>query len=136
VREYFIPVSVNIKEQPLLFRRFGAIWTPTAIILDSDGAERWRVEGYLPREEMHAQLALAVARIAAMQKRWADAEARYANVATQFADTTAAPEAIYWRAVSRYRHTRDHDALEQMAIELRDRFPTTAWAVKGSAWLR
>lgn len=129
-----MPVQANIKVHPTWFRRFGAIWTPSVVVLDAGGVERWRVEGYLPKREFHAQLMMALARISAMQKRWPDAEQRYGEVVDHFADTTAAAEALYWRAVSAYRRTTDHGVLTAMAKEMAARHPHSSWALKASVW--
>lgn len=134
IEEHFVPVSINITTHPLLFRRFSAIWTPSAIFLDSEGIERWRVEGYLTRPEFHAQVRMALARTAAMHKRWRDAEERYSIVIDEHADTSAVPEALYWRAVSRYRQGKDHLVLEAMAGEVTERHPDSVWAIKASSW--
>ena len=53
---HFIPVKIHVKEQPATFKRFGAQWTPTLVVLDPDGTERYRFEGYLPAREFLAQL--------------------------------------------------------------------------------
>ena len=70
------------------------MWTPTVLIMESDGKERWRIEGYLPKDEFRAQLEMGLARIAFMHKQWTDAEQRYAQVIEQYAETAAAPEAV------------------------------------------
>ncbi|HEX8254608.1 MAG TPA: hypothetical protein VF846_15805 [Thermoanaerobaculia bacterium] len=106
------------------------------VILDSDGVERFRIEGFLPKREFHAHLEMALARLIAARKRWADAEPRYARIAQEFADTTVVPEALYWRAVSAYQGRRDHDALEAMATEITATFPGNVWAIKAAVWLR
>lgn len=128
-----MPVSIHIKEQPVLFRRFGAIWTPTVLIYDADGAERWRIEGYLSRPEFHAQLQMGLGRIAAMRKHWKDSEELYNRVVEEHAGTTAVPEAIYWRGVSRYRQTNDHETLAEVEKELRP-YADSVWAIKASVW--
>ena len=51
IRENFLPVKIHIKEQPATFQRFGAQWTPTIAILDPDGSERHRFEGFLPADD-------------------------------------------------------------------------------------
>jgi TolA-binding protein len=38
-----------------------------------------------------------------MRKQWTDAEQRYAQVLAQYPDTASAAEALYWRAVCRYK---------------------------------
>ena len=120
----------------MAFRRFAAIWTPSVIVLDFDGAERWRIEGYLPRDEFFAQLKMALARLRASRKRWADAEPCYARVIEEHPGTTAVPEAIYWRGISQYRQTNDHAVLEALAQELSAQHPESVWTIKASVWRR
>jgi hypothetical protein len=129
-----VPLGAHIKEHPAYFHRFDAVWTPTVLVLDSDGEERRRLEGYLPPEDFRAELEMGLARVAFMAKKWAEAERRYAHVAEQYADAKAAPEAVYWRAVSHYKATNDHTALGDVATELGQRYPESVWAVKASVW--
>src|SRR5689334_6816478 len=56
INKNFVPVEAHIKEHPAWFKRFDVNWTPTVLILDSQGKERHRIEGYLPKEEFEAQL--------------------------------------------------------------------------------
>ncbi|HYO79380.1 MAG TPA: hypothetical protein VE010_23140 [Thermoanaerobaculia bacterium] len=138
MHEHFIPFQANIHDhaQRTAFRRFGALWTPSVLILDADGVERFRIEGFLPKREFHAHLAMALARLVTARKRWADAEPHYARIVEEFADTTVVPEALYWRGVSAYQGRRDHVALETMATEITARFPGNVWAIKAAVWLR
>lgn len=110
------------------------LWTPTVLILDPQAVERERVEGYLPNDEFRARLEAGLARVAFMRKQWADAEQRYSRVFQQYADTEAAPEAVYWAGVSRYKGTNDHNALGEVARQLAERYPDTIWAKKASVW--
>jgi uncharacterized protein YyaL (SSP411 family) len=131
----FLPVEAHIKEHPVYFHRFDVLWTPTALIMDPKGKERFRIEGYLPKAEFRAQLELGLARIDFMHKQWADAERRYAEVAKRYLETVAAPDATYWRGVSRYKGTNDHTALGEVAKELNDKYPESVWTMKSSIWL-
>jgi thioredoxin-related protein len=54
VKEHFVPVKFHIKDNPSGFERFGVQWTPTVMIADPDGTERYRFEGYLPPEDFLA----------------------------------------------------------------------------------
>jgi hypothetical protein len=67
------------------------LWTPTVLILDSNGIERERNEGYLPNREFRARLEMGLARIAFMHKQWVEAERRYAEAAETYSNTTSAP---------------------------------------------
>lgn len=102
--------------------------------MDSSGKEQWRIEGYLPRNEFRAQLEMGLARISFMHKQWADAEQRYAQIIERYADTAAAPEAIYWRGVTQYKKTNDHTVLGGVAKQLEEKYPASAWASKASVW--
>lgn len=104
------------------------------VILDSNGNERFRIDGYLPREEFRAQLELGLARIAFMSKRFADAERLYASVLDRFPNTQAAPEALYWKGVSHYKATNDHTVLGELPEQFRQKYPNSVWALKTAAW--
>lgn len=102
--------------------------------MDSDGKERSRIEGYLPKNAFRARLEMGRARVAFMSKKWAEAEEIYAQVAEQYSDTPAAPEALYWRAVSRYKATNDHHVLGEVPNELGAKYPDSEWALKSLPW--
>ncbi len=127
-------VEAHIKEHPVYFHRFDVLWTPTVLILDSNGIERARNEGYLPNSEFRARLETGLARIVFMHKQWAEAERRYAEVAERYPNTSAAPQAIYWRGVSRYKATSDHSALSEVAVELKEKYQGSVWTLKASIW--
>jgi TolA-binding protein len=110
------------------------VWTPTVLVLDSDGKEQWRIEGYLPKDEFRAQLEMGLARIAFMHKQWAEAEQRYVQVLERYPDTAAAPEAVYWRGVSQYKRTNDHTVLGGTAERLNQKYQDNTWAKKASVW--
>ena len=134
INENFVPLSAHIKEHPVYFHRFDALWTPTVLILDSKGAERFRLEGYLPKDEFRAQLELGLARVAFMSKNWADAERRYAEVLERYPNSHAAPEALYWEGVSHYKATNDHTVLGQLPEQF-NKYPDSIWALKTLAWI-
>ena len=83
--------------------------------MDTSGKERWRLEGYLPKDEFRANLEMGLARVAFMNKLWADAEQRYKNILERYPASKFAPEAVYWHGVSHYKATNDHTALGDVA---------------------
>jgi TolA-binding protein len=104
------------------------------LILDPNGEERFRIEGYLPTSDFRAQLELALARVAFMSKDWAEAEHRYSDVLDRYPESKAAPEALYWKGVSHYKATNDHTILGQLPQLFRDQYPDSIWALKTAAW--
>lgn len=104
------------------------------LIFDPGGVERFRIEGYLPTAEFRAQLELGLARAAFMNKRWADAEARYGSIVERYPETAAAPEGQYWAGVAHYKGTNDHTALGRTAEQFQHRYRESIWAKKASIW--
>lgn len=134
INENFVPLEAHIKEHAAYFRRFDALWTPTVLVLDSGGKERFRIEGYLPRDEFRAHLEMGLARVSFAGKKWAEAERRYAEILGRYPDSKAAPEALYWRGVSQYRATNDHTVLGELPGQFREKYPDSVWALKAIPW--
>ena len=104
ISEQLTAVRVHVREQKdeykRLSERYDAQWTPTVLILDSEGEERHRIEGFLPVDDFLAQIALGLAKAAFQRKDYADAERRFREIVDRFPSTDAAPEALYWAGVS------------------------------------
>jgi len=77
---------------------------------------------------------MAVARVAFMKKKFADAERIYAEVIERHAETAVAAEAIYWRSVCTYKATNDHTVLGPAAEELTQKYPGDEWTLKSRPW--
>jgi outer membrane protein assembly factor BamD (BamD/ComL family) len=105
------------------------------LILDPNGKERHRIEGYLPVEEFRAQLELGLARVAFMSKKWKDAEQRYTEVLERYPNSKTAPEALYWKGVSHYKTVNDHNVLVDLPELFQQKYPDSIWALKSAAWV-
>jgi hypothetical protein len=104
------------------------------LILDPNRNERYRLEGYLPKDEFRPQLELGLARVAFMNKDWSEAERRYSEVLDRYPNSKAAPEALYWKGVSHYKATNDHTILGELPGLFREKYPDSTWALKTAAW--
>ena len=104
------------------------------LLLDGNGNERYRIEGYLPRDEFFARLMAGEARLAFMKMRWADAERINKQIVDRFPKTAAAAEALYWSGVSRYKATNDHTGLAPLANNLKSKYPESVWTKAASVW--
>jgi hypothetical protein len=105
------------------------------LLLDSDGKERIRLEGYLPNNDFIGALMNGLGRLAFVRKKYSDAERWYRDVITRFGSTHFAAEAMYWQAVSQYSASHDHSVLSKVAEELRNAYPSSVWASKAVPWL-
>lgn len=102
--------------------------------MDSEGVERYRIEGYLPRDWFRGRLEMGRARVLFMRKKFADAQQIYADVINRYGDLAFVAEAIYWRDVCKYKGTNDHKSLGEAAKELAEKFPKDEWRLKSLPW--
>ena len=138
VNENFLPARVHVKDDAQAFRsyaeRYNAHWTPTILMLDSDGVERYRIEGFLPADDFLAHLMLGRARIAFNEGNWAEAERRFREVVQQLPNADGAPEALYWAGVARYKGTGNAAALKETGRAFAREYVDSTWAKKASVW--
>jgi Outer membrane lipoprotein len=134
----FVPVRVHVREQADEFKRLGARysaqWTPTVLIVDEGGVERHRIEGFLPAGEFVAQLKLGLARAVFARADFAEAERLFRDVVNSHPDSEAAPEALYWAGVGKYKATGDAAALADTYKAFQSQYKDTSWATKASVW--
>ena len=123
-----------MKTHPEAMGRFHVDWTPTILILDSEGNERHRIEGFLPNDDFLAQLHLGLAHAAFTAGKFEQAAERFDRIVRDLPATDAAPEAQYWAGVSRYKATGSGDALKATADAFKQRYGDTPWAKKASIW--
>ncbi|MFL5632223.1 MAG: thioredoxin fold domain-containing protein [Gemmatimonadaceae bacterium] len=138
VTENFIPARVHVKQDAERYKKYSeqysAPWTPTILELDPEGVERHRIEGFLPTDDFLGQLMLGAGKIAFAAEKWDDAERRFREVVDKLPNTDAAPEALYWAGVARYKGTHNAEPLKQTANAFKQRYQGTSWAKKASVW--
>ena len=134
----FIPIRVHAREQMEEFKRLGARfdahWTPTILVIAPDGAEKHRIEGFLPKDEFLAQLTLGLGHSAFARGRFSEARTWFNQALDRYPGTDAAPEAQYWSGVADYKETNDSAALAATAKRFKERYSDTTWAKKSSVW--
>jgi TolA-binding protein len=102
--------------------------------MDSAGAERDRIEGYLPPNWFSARLEMGLGRVAFMNKKWAQAKGHFDTVAQDYAALDIAAEAIYLSGVCQYKLANDHTVLGGVAKKLTEKYPGNEWTLKSLPW--
>jgi len=140
INEHFTPIRIHVKEQATdwkrLSERYNSQWTPTVLVIDAKGEERHRIEGFLPPEDFLAQLTIGLAHAARASGDFASAERWYREVVDKYPETEAAPEALYWAGVSKYKGSQNPAALAETASQFANRYQTSSWAKKASVWAK
>jgi TolA-binding protein len=138
VEQFFVPVRIHVKDQAADFKRlgerFGSLWTPTILVVDTNGQERHRIEGFLPVDDLLPQLALGAAHGAFASGNFAAAERQFEEITKSYGTSDAAPEAQYWAGVSRYKASGEAQALKDTARRFSERYQESSWAKKASVW--
>jgi hypothetical protein len=115
-----------------VIRHYRQVWTPTILLLAPDGMVDHEWNGYLPPALYLAQLLLGLGKAALKQDRLEQAAARFDAVADLYPFSEAAPEALYWSAVARFKGSHDGQDLQHGWARLRGRYPESAWRIKQS----
>ena len=90
-----------------------------------------RIVGYLPSEEMLAELQLSEALIELLHTNAHGAYEILENLVDHFPETHVAPEALYWLGVAAFRkHGRSLEALIPKWQAIYDRYPQSTWWTK------
>jgi hypothetical protein len=138
IDEHFVPVRVHVREQADEYKRLGAKynaqWTPAILVVDSQGEERHRIEGFLPSADFLAQLTVGLGHSAFARSNFAEAERWFRELVERYPDTETAAEALYWAGVAKYKATGNAAALHDTALQFRQRYQGTSWAKKASVW--
>ena len=134
INEYVIPLQVSIqdpKSQPII-ERYQQVWTPTILLLSPEGKVYHEWNGYLPPALYLSQLLLGLGKAALREHHFDKAAQFFDQVATEYPESDAAPEALYWAAVARYKKSGQSEDLKAGWQRLRERYPDSVWRSKQS----
>jgi hypothetical protein len=138
VTSEFLPIRVHVRDPgdvyARLSERLNVHWTPTVLLLDEAGVERYRVEGFIPTDDFLAHLKLGLARTSLQRGAFDDAERRFREVVAEHPQSEPAAEALYWAGVSKYKGQNDPNALVETAQAFTTRYADSVWAKKASVW--
>ena len=129
IEENFVPLRSQCFWEPPtdLMKRFGIKWTPTFIVHDPDGGEHHRFVGYVPPDDLYAQLGLGIGKILYDADRMDEAMSQFRTVIERHPDAGATPEAIFLLGVAGYKHAHDPKSLRRAWDTLSARYPQSEW---------
>ena len=94
---------------------------------------------FKPKKTTYAEVMyrdLGLAHSAFARQQWKEAESRYDDIVKTLPDSDAAPEALYWAGVSRYKSSGDPTALQQTTEAFKIHYQGSTWAKKASVWAK
>lgn len=134
VAQGFVPCQIDVLDDAnaSLVLRFHEAWTPDLRILDPDGAELYRWNGYLPPYEFLAQLLVGEAQAWLRLGENERAAEVFAEVVDRQPTAACAPEALFFLGVARYKATHQSKDLLAAWHTLRSRHPESTWRLRQS----
>ncbi|KKO17898.1 MAG: hypothetical protein DCC43_08140 [Candidatus Brocadia sp.] len=126
LNNFVIPLRVRHDAQPLA-TDFSIKWTPTLVILDSDGKEHHRTVGFLSPEELIPSLLLGIAKLHFDLNAFKEALSNLEKILFDFPKSSSAPEAIYLKGVCSYKDTKNPRGLKEAYEQLQARYPESEW---------
>jgi tetratricopeptide (TPR) repeat protein len=128
-----VPVRVPFNHKPLSVD-FNVKWTPTLVTVDSEGKEHHRTVGFLSPEALIPSLLLGMGKAYFERGRYPQAIANLDKILTGFPDSKAAPEAVYYRGVATYKHTKQAKPLKDAYEKLMAQYPKSEWAERAAPY--
>jgi thioredoxin-related protein len=115
-------------------KRYAVKWTPTIIILDSDGEEHHRFVGYLPPDDFIAQILIGKGIAEFNLDHFEQAMQCFQEILVRFPKADAAPEAQYYLGVSKYKASQDSKELKSGLEILQRDYPNSEWTKKAQVY--
>ena len=133
IRENVIPIRVLYDQQPLA-GRFRVNWTPTLILLDTQGNEVYRNEGALGPGSLIPTLMLGIGKEKSNSGHYKEAASYFDALVSKYPKSEEAPEAIYYRGIARFKSTKDLKAMKEAYRQLYAGYPASSWTRKAQPY--
>lgn len=133
VTNNLIPVRVPA-DDPMLGPRYKVKWTPTLLILDTEGVEHYRSLGFYPPEELIPSLLLGMGKAKFNVPDRPAACSCFEQILVNYPASSLAPEAVYLNGVSRYIETREVDNLIGIYDRLAADYPESPWLTRADPY--
>ncbi|NUN23538.1 MAG: thioredoxin family protein [Candidatus Jettenia caeni] len=132
INKHFIPVRYNIQTNPDIKNTYRLLWAPTVIVLDLNGTDYHRFNGFLPPDEFIPQLEFGIAKMALEKQDLKAAKIQFTSVVEKYPQSDIAPEAQYWVGVVDFQLTHDVSTEINAWKKIQEHYPGSIWARKVS----
>ncbi|MDY6950088.1 MAG: outer membrane protein assembly factor BamD [Thermodesulfobacteriota bacterium] len=133
VEENVVPLRLSFDVKPES-DDFKVKWTPTLIVLDAEGEEHHRTTGFLGPEELMPMIMLGIGKARFDSEVFSEALESLNRLLAQYPKSDSAPEAIYYRGVSGYKHSHDAGPLKEAYEKLQSEYPSSEWAKRAAPY--
>lgn len=107
---------------------YGVKWTPLLLVLDAEGRQHHRILGFLPPVEFIPSMLLGMGKALFGNDRFDEAVPIFDRVCSEFSYSCSAPEAVYFRGVTRYKSTHKAESLKDAYQMLQVHHHSSEWS--------
>ena len=134
ITAHCVPVQINTQDGngADVVARYRQVWTPDLRILEAEGGELYRWNGYLPPFEFVPQLLVALGQARLRLHEEEAATRLFAETLQRFPTSASAPEAQYFLGVAAYKASHEGSDLQRHWHRLQTRYPQSIWRTKQS----
>lgn len=129
----FVPVQIETSNQAMV-EKFKVSWTPTIILLDTEGNEKHREVGFLPPDEFIPAFMVAKGNWYFDREQYDQAMEWYDDALKGYPGSAAAAEAVFYAGVSRYKKSHDPKPLREAYETLTAKFPQSEWTKRAAPY--
>jgi tetratricopeptide (TPR) repeat protein len=128
-----IPIQVQFDFKPLT-TKYNLQWTPTIIVLDSDGKEYNRTVGYISPDEFVPFILLGIGKGYMELENYNKAIDTFKRLIDNYPKSKATPEAIYYHGVCGYKSSHEPKHLKNAYELLKNNFPDSDWTLRAEPY--
>lgn len=133
VKENLIPLRIDWDKKES-YEKYHAIWSPTLFVLDHHGHEVQRNIGFLEPGKFIALMHLGIAKVYMTTGEFDAANVHLKRLIEQYPESTALPEAIYFKGVNLSKQKDDLTHLRLAYEELLGKYPASSWARRAAPY--
>lgn len=133
IADHLIPLRIPA-DHPQMGPQFTIKWTPTLIILDTEGKEHFRTLGFLAPEEFVPSLLLGLAKTSFDSADRTKSIKYLDRLISAYPGSFFAPEAVYLRGVSGYIESHDISNLIGICDTLKEKYPDSHWVMRAAPY--
>lgn len=126
-----VRLAYNVKPQAEDYR---VKWTPTFLILDSNGKEHHRATGFMAPEELIPAILLGIGKAYLDNDEAGKSLSILHDVLSLYSKSDAAPEATYYEGVAKFKSSNDAKHLKDAYERLSERYPNSEWARRAAPY--
>lgn len=135
IRNNLIALRLHMSKKSY-YEKYHVIWAPTLLLLDFHGNEIQRNVGYLSGEDFIPFMHLGIAKVHLNTNHYDTAGVHLNQVFSQFPESSAVPEALFFRGVNLFRMKNDPGQLKNAYETLRRDYPDSSWTRRAKPYRR